>query len=343
MANKENILDQIVDALRNSATEYFPGHSAVKAARVVGHTPKTDHYTYEIVLEFAAASERVNAKVYRAGKAAGHAPQELARDESENLKFAWAAAEKNGLSGVPRPVGEFSSLGAVVCTKIDGLPLQSVIMKTALLPDFGNDGDGLLELGARQAGEWLQRFHKATAAPDFPLDAGALLADLEQVCARATKKGLPAESTEAVLRNARAMLNRQSKPLLSSAVLNDFVPLDVLVGDSGVGFCEFAHLRQNGSSLYDVAVFLAAVEALEKYPFCNRSITTLVQDAFLEAYGVGEEEQELLTVLKMKVLLEMFAQGRTGRESAERKKIMWANVMKRFIQQAAQRSLISAA
>jgi hypothetical protein len=45
----------------------------------------------------------------------------------------------------------------------------------------------------------------------------------------------------------------------------------------------------------------------------------------------------------MKALLGMFAQGRGIKESAVRKKVMWATVMKRFIQQAAQRSLAPAA
>jgi hypothetical protein len=44
----------------------------------------------------------------------------------------------------------------------------------------------------------------------------------------------------------------------------------------------------------------------------------------------------------MKALLGLFAQGRQGKESAQRKKVMWATVMKRFIQQAAQRSLAPA-
>jgi hypothetical protein len=40
----------------------------------------------------------------------------------------------------------------------------------------------------------------------------------------------------------------------------------------------------------------------------------------------------------------MFAQGRANnKESAVRKKVMWANVMKRFIQQAAERSAAKAA
>ena len=62
------VLDQIVDSLRNSGADLFPGRSELKTVRVVGHTPKTEHYTYEIVLDFDDASERVSAKVYRGGK-----------------------------------------------------------------------------------------------------------------------------------------------------------------------------------------------------------------------------------------------------------------------------------
>jgi hypothetical protein len=102
-------------------------------------------------------------------------------------------------------------------------------------------------------------------------------------------------------------------------------------------------MTSTGNSLQDVALFLASVEALEKYPFCNRLITAEVQERFVSAYGATEAEQQLLRVLKMKALLSMFAQGRTVKESAVRKKVMWANVMKRFIQQAADRSMSPAA
>jgi hypothetical protein len=170
------------------------------------------------------------------------------------------------------------------------------------------------------------------------LDSEALLAEFEKLCAKARKDGLPADSTDAILASAKNVLSKYKKPLRSSAVLQDFVPLNVLISEDGVGFCEFANLNQQGSSLQDAAMFLAAVEVLEKYPFCNRDITSRVQDAFVEAYGVSGQEEALLDTLKMKILLQMFAQGRLIKESAERKKVMWANVMKRFIQQAAERS-----
>jgi hypothetical protein len=59
----------------------------------------------------------------------------------------------------------------------------------------------------------------------------------------------------------------------------------------------------------------------------------------VEAYGVSAGDMAVVRVLKMKILLGMFAHGRNVKESALRKKIMWANVMKKFIHQAAQRSL----
>jgi len=68
-----------------------------------------------------------------------------------------------------------------------------------------------------------------------------------------------------------------------------------------------------------------------------------VQESFIEAYGIGPADQALLRILKMRTLLSMFAQGRGVKESVMRKKVMWATVMKRFIQQAATRSLAPAA
>ncbi len=335
------VVDQIVDSLRNSGTDFFPDHSELKAVRVVGHTPKTDHYTYEIVLDFAGTSERVNAKVYRGGKSGAQPALDLARRELGNLQRISQACADHQLDGVPRAIGDFAALGAVVCTKINGLPLQSIVMKAALLPDFGNDG--MLDLAARRTGEWLRRFHDATASSPQPIDGKSLLADIEKLCVKAQKDGLAKDSIASILGYVGASLAKVKKPLPSSAVLNEFVPLNVMISDHGVGFCEFANFSPQGTSLQDAAIFLAAVEALEKYPFCDRSLTSLVQDSFVRAYGVDPQEQQLLTVLKLKVLLQMFTQGRAVKESALRKKVMWANVMKRFIQTAAERSMAPAA
>ena len=205
----------------------------------------------------------------------------MARKEAQNLQFASHTADKRNLTGVPRPVGDFTNLGAVVSTKVSGLPLQSIIMKAALLPDNGNGH--LLEGAAKQAGEWLQQFHKATNGIPIPLDVDSEMSEFEKLCAKARKEGLPSDSTDAILASAKNVLSKHKKPLRSSAVLQDFVPLNVLIAEDGVGFCEFANLSQQGPSLYDAAMFWQQLKCLEKYPFCNRNITSLVQDAFVEA------------------------------------------------------------
>ena len=103
----DTVLDQIVGNLRSSGSIYFPQQPEVTAVRVVGHTPKPDHFIYEIVVDFAEGSERVNAKIYR-GK---NSPQEQARKEAQNLQYAHQAAEKRELGGIPRPIGDFAEAG----------------------------------------------------------------------------------------------------------------------------------------------------------------------------------------------------------------------------------------
>jgi hypothetical protein len=238
-------------------------------------------------------------------------------------------------------VGNFSEFGAVVSEKFTGVPLQSIIMKGALLPGYADNG--ALAMAATMTGHWLRNFQKCTADMPEPFDSAALMAELETLCENCRGEGLDDAAIRTILSGARKTLAASKKSMPSCAVLNDFTPLNVVVGERGISISDFAKMKPRGLCYQDAAHFLACIEALEKYPFCNRSITGQVQDSFLEAYGVSPADQAILRVLKMKSLLGMFAQGRSGKESAIRKKVMWATVMKRFIQQAAQRSLAPAA
>lgn len=337
----ENVMDQIVAELRRSAAEHYPEHQEHRNVRVVGHTPKNDHYIYDMVVDFADGSERLAAKVYRPTKCGAEGVRQLARTEYGHLQKVHSIFRKKKLDGVPRPVGDFTELGAVVAEKLNGMPLQPIIMKAALLPGYA-DHD-VLARAAQKTGRWLRSFHRVTADMPAAFDGGALLKDLERLCESCRASGLDDGSVRTILGGARSILARTRKALACSAVLNDFTPLNVIVCENGIGISDYGRMSDRGVSLQDAAMFLASVEALEKYPFCNRSITAEVQRAFLEAYGASATEQGILRVLKMRCLLGMFAQGRGVKESAVRKKVMWATVMKRFIHQAAERSLAPAA
>lgn len=332
----ETALDQVLLELRENAGRHYPEHGELRNLRVVGHTPKNDHFIYDACADFAQGSERIAIKIYRANKCNGNA-KGVAKQENANLQFVQEATKRKKVNGVPRTLGDFSELGAVVTDKISGLPLQSIVMKAALLPGFADNGS--IALVARRAGEWLRAFHKATSEMPEPFDGTTLMTGLEKLCQNCMEEGLDKESVDVILNGARNVLARGRKTLPSAAVLGDFTPLNLVVTDQGVGFCDFARMRRRGVAFEDLAQFLASVEALEKYPFCNRAITSQIQETFLDAYGVNQSEAAILRVLKMKALLGMFAQGRTVKESAVRKKVMWANVMRKFIHQAAQRSL----
>lgn len=332
----ETVLDQIVTELRPVVAREYSQRGEFRNLRVVGHTPKSDHFIYDLCADFAGGNEKLAVKIYRSNKCGGNA-KAVARAENANLQLVQNAVLKKKLTGVPRPLGDFSEYAAVATDKVSGLPLQSVIMKAALLPGFADNGS--IALVARRAGEWLRGFHKATTEMPEPFDSNLLMTSLEKLCDSCRIEGLDETSIKVILGGARNVLAKTKKTLPSSAVLGDFTPLNIVVTEDGVGFCEFARMKRRGNSFEDVAMFLASVEALEKYPFCNRTITSQIQENFLDSYGITQSDAAILRVLKMKALLGMFAQGRNVKESALRKKVMWANVMKKFIHQAAQRSL----
>src|SRR5437868_13336570 len=118
----ENVIEQISSELRRTAAELYPNHVELKNVRLVGHTPKPEHYIYDIVIDFADGSERVAAKVYRNGRA-GSDPKAKARIEDHNLRAIYRTFEKRKLAGVQRPLGEVTELGVVVQEKFRGVML----------------------------------------------------------------------------------------------------------------------------------------------------------------------------------------------------------------------------
>jgi len=86
----ESVMDLIVADLKKSGPSYYPQHGELRNVRVVGHTPKTDHYIYDIVIDFADGSERLAAKVYRGAKLGQQGARTMAQTESGNLNQVFA-------------------------------------------------------------------------------------------------------------------------------------------------------------------------------------------------------------------------------------------------------------
>ena len=205
----DNVMDQVVTELRQCGSEYYPENGELRNIRIVGHTPKNDHYIYDVVIDFAAGSERLAAKVYRNSKCGPQGARGLAKLESSNLQRVYQLFQRKKLSGVPRPIGDFTELGAVVTEKFSGLPLQSIIMKAALLPGYADRGT--LTEAASRTGEWLRAFHRVTADMPQPFDAEALLRELERLCANCKGEGLDDAAIRTILSGTRSILARLAR------------------------------------------------------------------------------------------------------------------------------------
>src|SRR5438132_14402208 len=106
----ENVIEQIVADLRQRAAGLYPNRGELRNIRVVGHTPKSDHFIYDLVADFANGAERMAVKVYRSGKTP-QAARSQAMAEYNNLERVYTAFSENQLAGVPRPRGNFSAQG----------------------------------------------------------------------------------------------------------------------------------------------------------------------------------------------------------------------------------------
>src|SRR5215472_7062882 len=113
----ETALDQILVELRSVTARQYPERGEVKNLRVVGHTPKNDHFIYDVCADFANGSERLAVKIYRANKCGGNA-RAVAKVENNNLQYVQQALHRKKLGGVPQLLADFSEYGAVVTGKI---------------------------------------------------------------------------------------------------------------------------------------------------------------------------------------------------------------------------------
>jgi len=331
----EKIIEHVIADLREIMGTRYPHRGELGKLRLLRHTPKKDYIAYDLCADFGDGTERLVAKVYRPDRCRGIA-KSIAQIETANLQHVHRIIRSKKLSGVPCLLGNFSEQCVVVTSKICGLPLQPMIMKAALLPEYA-DGKSLA-LAASRAGKWLRSFHRATADLPEPFDGDGLMSHLVMLCEDCRAQGLDLASVRLILERAQRVLSHCSKALPSSAVLSNFTPLNVIVTGESAGFSDFSKMKYRGNSLEDVAMFMAAADFLEKYPFCTRRIVSQIREGFLDAYGIVASSVGTVDVLTMKIFLEMLMQGRRG-GTGTAKNAMWSNVTRNLIHQFVQRPL----
>src|SRR5271169_6568893 len=98
----DNAMEQIVSILRQDGAPWYPQRGEMRSVRIVGHTPKSDHYIYDAVMEFAEGGERLAIKVFRANRCGTQGVRSLAAQELRHLQNVYALVGTKKLAGIPR-------------------------------------------------------------------------------------------------------------------------------------------------------------------------------------------------------------------------------------------------
>src|ERR1041385_2460086 len=110
----DTVLDQVLSGLRSTLTNQYPQRGALKNLRIVGHTPKTDHFIYDICADFEHGIERIAVKIYRPNRCGGNA-RGMAELENKNLQYINQVCFKKKISRSEEHTSELQSRLHLVC------------------------------------------------------------------------------------------------------------------------------------------------------------------------------------------------------------------------------------
>ncbi len=169
---------------------------------------------------------------------------------------------------------------------------------------------------------------------------GRVPAGSEKLCAELQEEGVHGRFHQKSPSGTKSILARSRKTLPSPAVSNNFMPLNVVITEDGVGFSDFAKMLKRGPPFNDVALFLALGGGAGVYLCCHRSITSEVQQ---QSPGnlcrFRKRISACCAAHNTKTLLSTWCRDYCPGKNHAQEGEMRANVMQRFIQQAAERAL----
>lgn len=184
---------------------------------------------------------------------------------------------------LPEPLALDEPGLALVLGKLPGRPLAE------LMRQQGNILVAPLRQNAvhsrmRLAGDWLARFHAATAAPSLTFAAQDFHQGMVALLHRCRTGGLPeaaAERLDALCARACDALRDQSLP--AAARHGDFLPQNLLGGSADMAVVDFQNFSPRAAVYEDLSTFLAHVALLRCPPYSARLMRTSAA-RFLEAY-----------------------------------------------------------
>lgn len=226
---------------------------------------------------------------------------------------------------VPQPWLVLPEIPALVVTKLPGEPLDRLLRRRA------NRVTGIIlgrhTIGAvARAGDWLRRFHDATAQPERPFDGERFIAASRTQLDRCRAIGLAPESEALVWRVVRKAIDYTAgRSERTAARHGDFLPQNVLLDRTHVALTDFENFAECDAVMVDVANMSGVLRLMAASPFYARRPLLAARARFLDAYGANLDRDQLLLhelLVSLTVMAQISpAQGR--RPAARPRRLRW--------------------
>jgi hypothetical protein len=206
--------------------------------------------------------------------------QDAARLQYAALDSIWPAFRASPTMTVPRPLDYFPEFSALVTESIQGRSLQQLFKTFRLLP--GSDS-GLVRL-ANLSGQWLRKFHDATATAPGRLDVDNKLASARSNLSLLRTTGFPVDLCKEMDVHFDFLAKSiRGLDLRMAAVHGDFTVDNVLYDGKRIIGIDLGGKDRN-AIYHDIATFLNSLALIGLTWPVRRSLVERSRQGFLSGY-----------------------------------------------------------
>ena len=261
------------------------------------------------VLEYQCHSDPKEPLVFvkhRLGIVSAEKVRENLEKEFRGLESLWNRAGASLEGTIPRPLAYLPEALAIAFEKLPGRNLDTLLKCEA------NRRTGRwqvrkfrkLSLGI---GQWLRRYHDATAQPPDIHDSPIYLNKVSKWLNVCQEGGLDSAISGEVLDRVRCASDRvQGKEVLTAAMHGDLIPVNMLVDQGQVAVVDFGGYREREPIYEDLGMFLAHLILMGESNFYSHQVARSMAGGFLSGYACPVS-MDLLSLYVMKAMLDMLA------------------------------------
>lgn len=233
--------------------------------------------------------------------------------EFEALTGLWKRLDSELKVTIPRALLVLPEARTLVLGRLSGTPLPKVMRWKANRLTGAFWRRGAWNVGF-QLGDWLRKFHSATAEEDLFHDHEEYHEQLSRDLSRCKSTIGLGNTAKEILDHATEISKRSRGDSVPTAARHgDFIPQNILIARSGVRIVDFENFSTRAVTFEDAGTFIGYIRMLQTGPFYSRGSLKRMNEGFVTGYGQVAQETILnLYILKAQVTIAAMVQSTGG-------------------------------